>query len=189
MIDSPSTKSSSSATGLFDTVPQSLAAPSNISEPVTEDDCVEIKEFLWRDGSDLTYLPSTMGIFAALYSIIIMYVQVHALFLYRSLSFIFLTANFRLGVFGNSIVIISVFRHKSLQSVRNLFIVALSTSDIVAIVFSGTITVCRLYLSLISFSSHGLLLANHGIFKGLALRHWSLQARSCNSGKMDHKMR
>lgn len=110
-------------------------------------------------------------------------------FLYRSLSFNFLTANFRLGVFGNSIVIISVFRHKSLQSVRNLFIVALSTSDIVAIVFSGTITVCRLYLSLISFSSHALLLANHGIFKGLALRHWSLQARSCNSGKMDHKMR
>jgi hypothetical protein len=34
--------------------------------------CEDIKEFLWRNSTDLTYLPSTMGIFAVLYSIIIM---------------------------------------------------------------------------------------------------------------------
>ncbi|VDN05686.1 unnamed protein product, partial [Thelazia callipaeda] len=45
-----------------------------------------------------------------------------------------------LGVLGNSLVIISVIRYKSLQSVRNIFIVSLSVSDIVISVVSGTIT-------------------------------------------------
>uniref|UniRef100_A0A1I8AL79 G_PROTEIN_RECEP_F1_2 domain-containing protein n=1 Tax=Steinernema glaseri TaxID=37863 RepID=A0A1I8AL79_9BILA len=45
-----------------------------------------------------------------------------------------------LGVIGNMLVVISVWRHKSLQSVRNMFIVSLSISDIVISVVSGSIT-------------------------------------------------
>lgn len=41
---------------------------------------------------------------------------------------------------GNLLVIISVYRHRSLQSVRNIFIVSLSCSDIVVSIVSGTIT-------------------------------------------------
>uniref|UniRef100_A0A915EPB3 G-protein coupled receptors family 1 profile domain-containing protein n=1 Tax=Ditylenchus dipsaci TaxID=166011 RepID=A0A915EPB3_9BILA len=95
---------------------------SNISgllEPLWPDQltCVDIKEYLWQTQSDLTSLPSIMSVFAVIYSLII-----------------------TLGVLGNSLVILSVMRHKSLQSVRNMFIVSLSCSDIVVSVVSGTIT-------------------------------------------------
>uniref|UniRef100_A0A0R3S597 G_PROTEIN_RECEP_F1_2 domain-containing protein n=1 Tax=Elaeophora elaphi TaxID=1147741 RepID=A0A0R3S597_9BILA len=46
----------------------------------------------------------------------------------------------RLGVLGNTLVVLSVIRHKSLQSVRNLFIISLSITDIVISIVSGTIT-------------------------------------------------
>lgn len=46
----------------------------------------------------------------------------------------------RLGVLGNTLVVLSVIRHKSLQSVRNIFIVSLSVTDIVISVVSGSIT-------------------------------------------------
>ncbi|MFH4981511.1 hypothetical protein AB6A40_008220 [Gnathostoma spinigerum] len=79
--------------------------------------CIEIKEFLWTNQSDLTSLPSTMFVFAVIYSLII-----------------------ALGVVGNMFVVLSVIQHKSLQSVRNMFIVSLSISDIVISIVSGSIT-------------------------------------------------
>uniref|UniRef100_A0A915Q7F3 G-protein coupled receptors family 1 profile domain-containing protein n=1 Tax=Setaria digitata TaxID=48799 RepID=A0A915Q7F3_9BILA len=79
--------------------------------------CVDIKEYLWTNHSDLTSLPTTMTIFLAIYGLIV-----------------------TLGVLGNTLVVLSVIRHKSLQSVRNMFIVSLSVSDIVISVVSGTIT-------------------------------------------------
>uniref|UniRef100_A0A914VWT4 G-protein coupled receptors family 1 profile domain-containing protein n=1 Tax=Plectus sambesii TaxID=2011161 RepID=A0A914VWT4_9BILA len=79
--------------------------------------CEDIKEFLWQNTSDLTSIPQTMGIFGVLYSIVI-----------------------SLGICGNTFVILSVLRHRSLQSVRNCFIVSLSCSDIVVCCVSGSIT-------------------------------------------------
>ncbi|CAD5235763.1 unnamed protein product [Bursaphelenchus xylophilus] len=87
---------------------------SNLSKSAN---CVDIKAFLWTSQGDLTSLPSTMLIFLILYVLII-----------------------TLGVLGNGLVILSVIRHKSLQSVRNLFIVSLSCSDIVASLVSGSVT-------------------------------------------------
>ncbi|CAK5084142.1 unnamed protein product [Meloidogyne enterolobii] len=84
----------------------------------TEDDqCIDIKEFLWTNSSDLTSLPIVMGFFAFLYSAIVL-----------------------TSLLGNLLVILSVCQYRSLQSVRNLFIVSLSVSDIVISVVSGTIT-------------------------------------------------
>uniref|UniRef100_A0A1I7X304 G_PROTEIN_RECEP_F1_2 domain-containing protein n=1 Tax=Heterorhabditis bacteriophora TaxID=37862 RepID=A0A1I7X304_HETBA len=79
--------------------------------------CVDIREFLWRNQSDLTLQPTTMAAFALVYSLFI-----------------------TLGVVGNLLVVISVSKHKSLQSVRNIFIVSLSCSDIVVSVVSGSVT-------------------------------------------------
>ncbi|TKR80274.1 hypothetical protein L596_014372 [Steinernema carpocapsae] len=84
---------------------------------VLDAQCVDIKEFLWRNQSDLTSLPSTMSVFGIFYSLII-----------------------TLGVVGNMLVVLSVWKHKSLQSVRNMFIVSLSISDIVISIVSGSIT-------------------------------------------------
>lgn len=83
-----------------------------------EGECVDIKDFLWANTSDLTSLPAVMGLFALVYSTIVL-----------------------ISLLGNMLVILSVCQHKSLQSVRNLFIVSLSVSDIVISVVSGTITV------------------------------------------------
>ncbi|KAI6205592.1 Neuropeptide receptor 10 [Aphelenchoides besseyi] len=79
--------------------------------------CVNIREYLWSQQHDLTSLPSTMAIFFLLYTCII-----------------------TLGVLGNSLVIASVVRHKSLQSTRNVFIVSLSCSDIVVSLVSSVFT-------------------------------------------------
>uniref|UniRef100_A0AC34QL65 G-protein coupled receptors family 1 profile domain-containing protein n=1 Tax=Panagrolaimus sp. JU765 TaxID=591449 RepID=A0AC34QL65_9BILA len=79
--------------------------------------CVDIKEYLWNETSDYTSLPSTMSFFAAIYSLIV-----------------------TLGVLGNLLVVCSIIKFRSLQSVRNLFIFSLSCSDIVVCVVSGTIT-------------------------------------------------
>lgn len=47
---------------------------------------------------------------------------------------------FRLGVMGNTLVVLSIIQHKVLQSVRNMFILSLSITDIVISIVSGTIT-------------------------------------------------
>src|SRR5690349_11798545 len=41
--------------------------------------CVEIKEYLWQNSSDLTSLPSTMGVFAVIYTLIITWVLAQGL--------------------------------------------------------------------------------------------------------------
>lgn len=46
----------------------------------------------------------------------------------------------RLAVLGNGLVILSVAKHRSLHSVRNLFILSLSCSDVVASLVSGSVT-------------------------------------------------
>uniref|UniRef100_A0A7E4UX64 G_PROTEIN_RECEP_F1_2 domain-containing protein n=1 Tax=Panagrellus redivivus TaxID=6233 RepID=A0A7E4UX64_PANRE len=81
------------------------------------DNCTDIKEHLWIHERDYTSLFSTMCIFAVIYTTIM-----------------------TLGILGNLLVILSVFKHRSLQSVRNIFIVSLSCSDIVVCLVSGTIT-------------------------------------------------
>ncbi|PAV73647.1 hypothetical protein WR25_19842 [Diploscapter pachys] len=45
-----------------------------------------------------------------------------------------------LGVVGNLLVVISVCQHRALHSVRNIFIVSLSCSDIVVSIVSGSVT-------------------------------------------------
>ncbi|KAI1708936.1 7 transmembrane receptor (rhodopsin family) domain-containing protein [Ditylenchus destructor] len=101
----------------------SVLFPSTTRSVIMDDDvlpefaCVDIKEYLWQNSSDLTSLPSTMSVFAFIYAVII-----------------------TLGVVGNSLVILSITRHKSLQSVRNMFILSLSCSDIVVSFVSGTVT-------------------------------------------------
>ncbi|CAJ0573977.1 unnamed protein product, partial [Mesorhabditis spiculigera] len=80
-------------------------------------DCEDIREHLWVNKSDITLLPETQTIFGVIYSVFITF-----------------------GVVGNLLVILSVLQNKSLQSVRNVFIVSLSCSDIVVSVVSGSIT-------------------------------------------------
>ncbi|CAI5456256.1 unnamed protein product [Caenorhabditis angaria] len=82
-----------------------------------ESNCTDIRSYLWKSKNDLTLHPIAICIFLILYTFII-----------------------TLGVVGNSLVVISVFKHKSLQSVRNMFIVSLSLSDILASIFSGSVT-------------------------------------------------
>ena len=106
-------------------------------------ECVDIKDFLWANSSDLTSLPGVMGLFALVYSTIVL-----------------------ISLLGNSLVILSVCQHKSLQSVRNLFIVSLSVSDIVISVVSGTITVSLRNNMIVTFNNS----ADHGIYKNLAFR-------------------
>ncbi|VDN53055.1 unnamed protein product [Dracunculus medinensis] len=84
---------------------------------VNESNCIDIKEYLWQNHSDLTSLSFTMSAFAVVYSLIII-----------------------LGVMGNTLVVLSIIQHKVLQSVRNMFILSLSITDIVISIVSGTIT-------------------------------------------------
>ncbi|GMT03126.1 hypothetical protein PENTCL1PPCAC_25300, partial [Pristionchus entomophagus] len=79
--------------------------------------CVEIGQYLYENRSDVTYLPVTRITFGVLYTFII-----------------------TCGVAGNIFVVAAVLSNKSLQSVRNLFIVSLSVSDIIVCIVSGTIT-------------------------------------------------
>jgi hypothetical protein len=93
------------------------------------DNPLRSQEFLWANSSDLTSLPAVMGLFALVYSAIVL-----------------------TSVLGNLLVILSVCQHRSLQSVRNLFIVSLSVSDIVISIVSGTITVSIFkYFKLVTF--------------------------------------
>uniref|UniRef100_A0A914BZX8 G-protein coupled receptors family 1 profile domain-containing protein n=1 Tax=Acrobeloides nanus TaxID=290746 RepID=A0A914BZX8_9BILA len=83
----------------------------------SEGQCTDIKNYLWANHGDLTSLPYTMSLFGIVYTLII-----------------------TLGVVGNTLVVISILKHKSLQSVRNMFIMSLSCSDIVVSIVSGSIT-------------------------------------------------
>ncbi|CDW52138.1 flp 18 GPCR receptor [Trichuris trichiura] len=79
--------------------------------------CTDYAEFAYEIYGDLTRETWIRGIFIFIYVII-----------------------FAAGITGNSCVIISVARKASLQSVRNLFIVSLSCSDIVVCLTSVPIT-------------------------------------------------
>ncbi|VDN81253.1 unnamed protein product [Brugia pahangi] len=87
------------------------------NKSATQTPCVDINEYLWMNHFDLTSLLPTMIFFFAIYGLIIIF-----------------------GVLGNTLVILSVIRHKSLQSVRNLFIISLSVTDIIISIVSGTVT-------------------------------------------------
>uniref|UniRef100_A0A0K0FKF4 Prolactin-releasing peptide receptor (inferred by orthology to a human protein) n=1 Tax=Strongyloides venezuelensis TaxID=75913 RepID=A0A0K0FKF4_STRVS len=79
--------------------------------------CRSVNDDLRENFNDVTTQPLIMIIFSILYIIIIV-----------------------VGVLGNSLVIISVIQNKTLQSVRNFFIVALSCSDIIVCIVSGSFT-------------------------------------------------
>ncbi|VDO30290.1 unnamed protein product [Brugia timori] len=87
------------------------------NKSATQTPCVDINEYLWMNHFDLTSLLPTMIFFFAIYGLIIIF-----------------------GVLGNTLVILSLIRHKSLQSVRNLFIISLSVTDIIISIVSGTVT-------------------------------------------------
>lgn len=53
-----------------------MAALAEVEKAVN---CVEIKEYLWQNSSDLTSLPSTMGVFAVIYTLIITWVLAQGL--------------------------------------------------------------------------------------------------------------
>ncbi|CAJ0584575.1 unnamed protein product, partial [Mesorhabditis spiculigera] len=80
-------------------------------------DCLDLNTELWAYRGDLTTLPATQAIFAALYTVIII-----------------------CGIVGNSCVILAISRNKSLQTVPNLFILSLSCSDVLVCCVSATIT-------------------------------------------------
>ncbi|GMR32840.1 hypothetical protein PMAYCL1PPCAC_03035, partial [Pristionchus mayeri] len=86
-------------------------------QPTFDQQCIEVGKFLYENRSDFTYLPVTRITFGILYTFII-----------------------TCGVAGNIFVVAAVLSNKSLQSVRNLFIVSLSASDIIVCIVSGTIT-------------------------------------------------
>uniref|UniRef100_A0A7E4UQ63 G_PROTEIN_RECEP_F1_2 domain-containing protein n=1 Tax=Panagrellus redivivus TaxID=6233 RepID=A0A7E4UQ63_PANRE len=83
----------------------------------TNDSCIHMNDMLWIVRQDLTTSPLVMAIFAICYAVIIIF-----------------------GVIGNSCVILSISRTRSLQTVPNMFIFSLSCSDIVVCFTSATIT-------------------------------------------------
>ncbi|CEF64234.1 Prolactin-releasing peptide receptor [Strongyloides ratti] len=90
----------------------------NITQMINESKvCKSVNDDLRENFNDVTTQPLIMIIFSIFYLIIII-----------------------VGVVGNSLVIISVLQNKILQSVRNFFIVALSCSDIIVCVVSGSFT-------------------------------------------------
>ncbi|KAL3075244.1 hypothetical protein niasHS_014973 [Heterodera schachtii] len=80
-------------------------------------ECVDMNHFLWEFQRDPTSRPITAAIFAVVYSLIVL-----------------------VGVSGNICVLLSIGRTRSLQTVSNLFIFALSCSDIVVCCVSATFT-------------------------------------------------
>uniref|UniRef100_A0A0N4ZSS4 G_PROTEIN_RECEP_F1_2 domain-containing protein n=1 Tax=Parastrongyloides trichosuri TaxID=131310 RepID=A0A0N4ZSS4_PARTI len=100
----------------FNFVPTSII--NNFSHTLNETQiCKSVNDDLRENFNDVTTQPYVMFIFSILYIIFIV-----------------------LGVLGNTLVIISVLQNKTLQSVRNVFIVALSSSDIISCVVSGSFT-------------------------------------------------
>lgn len=70
-------------------------------------ECRDINEYLWRNETDYTTVPSIKIVFGIAYFVVISFATI-----------------------GNLFVIFAFCRHKSLQSVRNTFIVSLGCSDI-----------------------------------------------------------
>ncbi|CAI4228751.1 unnamed protein product [Auanema sp. JU1783] len=95
----------------------SILASTSVIITNKSESCIDIREFLYQNESDLTLEPITMVTFGFIYSLFV-----------------------TLGVIGNLLVIISVYQNRSLQSVRNIFIVSLSVSDIVVSIVSGSVT-------------------------------------------------
>uniref|UniRef100_A0A8R1I160 G_PROTEIN_RECEP_F1_2 domain-containing protein n=1 Tax=Caenorhabditis japonica TaxID=281687 RepID=A0A8R1I160_CAEJA len=79
--------------------------------------CIDIRVYLWQTKHDLTLHPLPIAILATIYTIIVV-----------------------VGCSGNLLVVMSVVRFKALQSVRNMFIVSLSVSDIFVAIVSGSVT-------------------------------------------------
>ncbi|ULT83392.1 hypothetical protein L5515_018402 [Caenorhabditis briggsae] len=79
--------------------------------------CRDIRSYLWETKHDLTLHPITISILATIYIFIVI-----------------------VGCTGNLLVVMSVVRFKALQSVRNMFIVSLSVSDLFVAIFSGSVT-------------------------------------------------
>ncbi|CAB3400154.1 unnamed protein product [Caenorhabditis bovis] len=93
--------------------------------------CTDIRTYLWETKTDLTLHPASIFSFSIIYTFFI-----------------------TLGVFGNLLVVISVCKHKSLQSVRNIFIVSLSCSDIVVSIVSGSVTPITAFSKIWLFGVH-----------------------------------
>lgn len=92
--------------------------------------CIAIRSVL--SATDLTLHPISIALFGIIYTIIVGYVL--------CFSMEFLGIFFSLALLGNTAVVIVVCRNSQLRSVRNLFIVSLSVSDIVVSLVSGTVT-------------------------------------------------
>ncbi|VDN00731.1 unnamed protein product [Thelazia callipaeda] len=79
--------------------------------------CLDLNEELWRHRHDWSTYPLTIFIFAFFYATIIL-----------------------VGILGNLCVILAICRTKTLQTVPNMFIFSLSSSDLVVCCTSATIT-------------------------------------------------
>ncbi|CAD6189080.1 unnamed protein product [Caenorhabditis auriculariae] len=98
---------------------------------MSNESCQDIREYLLTNHSDITLQPVTIIIFVFLYSLIII-----------------------VGVVGNMLVVISVCQHRALQSVRNVFIVSLSCSDIVVSLVSASVTPITAFSKVWLFGVH-----------------------------------
>lgn len=103
--------SSSSSNGNTNFSSSSAAASSSFPH------CVNMNRLLWVLRHDPTAHPPVAALFALLYSLIVL-----------------------VGVCGNGCVLLAIGRTRSLQTVSNLFIFALSCSDIVVCCVSATFT-------------------------------------------------
>ncbi|EGT46754.1 hypothetical protein CAEBREN_21151 [Caenorhabditis brenneri] len=79
--------------------------------------CKDIRKYLWDTRHDLTLHPLPIAILSTIYGLIVV-----------------------IGCTGNLLVVTSVMKFKTLQSVRNMFIVSLSVSDLFVAIFSGSVT-------------------------------------------------
>jgi hypothetical protein len=113
-MDKSTFMASTSSTELASDSDQSDLNSGNSSSPP----CVDMNEMLWAFRRDPTTLPVVAAFFFLLYSLIIF-----------------------VGIGGNCCVILAIASTKSLKAiVSNLFILALSCSDIVVCTFSATFT-------------------------------------------------
>ncbi|KAF7634482.1 FLP 18 GPCR receptor [Meloidogyne graminicola] len=89
----------------------------NASSTTAQVVCEDMNVYLWNSRRDLTTRPLIMGVFASLYSTIII-----------------------LSLVGNACVLVAISRIRSLQTVPNMFIFSLSCSDMLVCCISATIT-------------------------------------------------
>ncbi|EFP10256.1 CRE-NPR-10 protein [Caenorhabditis remanei] len=93
--------------------------------------CIDIRAFLWQTKHDLTLHPVPIAILATIYTFIVV-----------------------IGCTGNLLVVISVYQFKALQSVRNMFIVSLSVSDLCVAIVSGSVTPITAFAKVWLFGSN-----------------------------------